>query len=60
MSAREDAVNMGHALDQVAEEKDKLWDVAEQLAKALREHCARHEDCDVAGEALEAWKRMTG
>lgn len=35
MSARQDAIEFAHALDQVAEERKRVWDAAEQLAEAL-------------------------
>lgn len=62
---------MSHALDQVAADKDKLWDVAEQLAEALAAleaegllpvNCC--DSCRLIGfsarAALAEWKRWTG
>lgn len=49
---------MSHALDQVAAEKDKLWDVAEQLAAAIvtlqsnhvHDECVDKVDCVFIGD----------
>jgi len=73
MTARDEAMEYAAAADRMAEERDKLWDVAEGLAKALegqsrtihgRDHnMDAFETCttaryESARAALAAWEQV--
>ena len=69
-TAREDAISYSAAFDQACEERDKIWDLAESLARAAEladgllsmlgrvyDGSSQHRTIQAA---LEAWRKESG
>lgn len=62
-SAREDAMDMGYALDAAVDDRNKAWDMAEKLALALQVYYDTFgfpDDLANAEKALAEWKKFSG
>ena len=62
-TAREEAMNADYRADQCCEERDKIWDLADDLARQLKAAVRTHPDewwALASRAALEAWRKESG